>query len=191
MNSVVFVILSLILGGAALLAVAYPILLKGRAAPTATLSAQERLEELLAQRDAAYQALRELSFDHRVGKITDEDFVAFEANLKHTAADALRALDEFEQAADIDLDAYLERTISARKAALSAGGHRCPQCGQPAAAGDKFCAACGAALTVPVPAASGAAGVACRHCGNPLAAGDRFCAACGKPVAEAAPVAAR
>lgn len=189
MNSVVFVILSLILGGAALLAVAYPILLKGRAAPTATLSAQERLEELLAQRDAAYQALRELSFDHRVGKITDEDFVAFEANLKHTAADALRALDEFEQAADIDLDAYLERTISARKAALSAGGHRCPQCGQPAAAGDKFCTACGAALTVP--AASGAAGVACRHCGNPLAAGDRFCAACGKPVAEAAPVAAR
>jgi len=190
MNSVVFVILSLILGIAALLAVAYPILAKNRTAQAPSVSAQEKLDELLAQRDAAYQALRELSFDHRVGKITDEDFVAFEANLKHTAADALRALDEFEQAADIDLDAYLERTISARKAALSAGGHRCPQCGQPAAAGDKFCAACGTALTTTRPAPS-TAGAVCRHCGQPLAAGDRFCAACGKPVAEPAPAAVR
>ncbi|OQA47572.1 MAG: Double zinc ribbon [Chloroflexi bacterium ADurb.Bin325] len=190
MNSVVFVILSLILGGAALLAVAYPILMKGRAAQPAAVSAQERLEELLAQRDAAYQALRELSFDHRVGKITGEDLVVFEANLKHVAADTLRALDEFERAADADLDAYLERTVAARKAALSAGGRACPQCGQPAAADDRFCARCGAELSAAGPAAE-SAGAVCPHCGKPLAAGDRFCAACGKPVAEAAPAAVR
>jgi hypothetical protein len=191
MNSVVFVILSLMLGAAALLAIAYPILVKGRTAQTASLSTQERLEELLAQRDAAYQALRELSFDHRLGKITDEDFTAFEANLKHTAAEALRALDEFERAADIDLDSYLERTVAARKAALNAGGRNCPQCGQPAAASDKFCAACGAAITATGPATISNTGASCRQCGKPLADGDRFCAGCGKPVAEAAPAAVR
>lgn len=191
MNSVVFVILSLVLGVAALLAVAYPILAKTRTARAPAVSAQEKLDELLAQRDAAYQALRELSFDHRLGKITDEDFTAFEANLKHTAADALRALDEFEQAADTDVDSYLERTVAARKAALSAGGRACPQCGQPAAASDKFCAACGAAIATAAPAAVSSTGAQCPHCGKPLAAGDRFCAACGKPVAEAAPAAVR
>lgn len=192
MDSVIFIILALILSLAALAAVAYPILAKARTAQPAAVSAQERLDELLAQRDAAYQALRELSFDHRVGKITDEDFVAFEGNLKHTAASALRALDGFEVEVDGDLDSLIERSVAARRAALSAahpaaGERRCPACGKVAAPNDKFCAACGTLLPATATVALSAAADTCPHCGKPVAASDRFCAACGRATAEAAP----
>ena len=87
-----FIVLAILLTAAALLAVAYPILAKAPAAKPAT-TATESLDELLGQRDAAMQALRELNFDHRVGKISDADFAVFDANLKHEAAETLRALD--------------------------------------------------------------------------------------------------
>jgi hypothetical protein len=113
------------------------------AAPSA---AQETLEELLAQRDAAFQALRDLNFDHRVGKISDEDFAVFEANLKQVAADALRALDEWEQEADRLLEGVVWRQAKARRPAEGESDRRCPECGRLAAPEDKFCASCGARL---------------------------------------------
>ena len=79
-----FIVLAVLLSAAALLAVAYPMLARARAATPAAGAAQETLDELLGQRDATLQALRELNFDHNLGKIGDEDFVAFEANLKQT-----------------------------------------------------------------------------------------------------------
>ncbi len=89
MNPIVFIILAAVLIGVAFYLVALPLIQHARRndSTEAASSEQERLAELLAQRDAAFQALRELSFDHRVGKITDEDFVAFEANLKQNAAE--------------------------------------------------------------------------------------------------------
>jgi hypothetical protein len=194
MNSVVFIILALILSIGALAAVAYPVLARARSPRLAVVSAQERLEELLAQRDAAYQALRELNFDHRVGKITDDDFTAFEDNLKHVAAAALRALDEFEGEVDTDLDSYIERTVAARRAALAGAepARSCPACGHAATPDDKFCAGCGASLSAAAaPPPSTAAAAHCPHCGKPVSPADRFCASCGKPVGRAAPVAVR
>ena len=112
-----FIVLAILLTAAALLAVAYPILSKGSAAKPAT-TAQESLDELLGQRDAAMQALRELNFDHRMGKISDEDFAVFELNLKQHAAETLRALDEWEAQTEDDLDQSLEREIAARRVAV-------------------------------------------------------------------------
>lgn len=178
-----FIILAVLLSFVALLSVAYPIIAAARAPQPATASAQESLDELLAQRDAALQALRELNFDHNVGKITDEDFVAFEANLRRTAADSLRALDRWEAEADLELDRTLEQAVQARKVALAAGGRACPACGRVSAADDKFCAACGAGLA-PVPEPSVPEN-SCSKCGRPFDPGDRFCAGCGQPLPEA------
>ena len=50
-----------------------------------------RLEEA---RDRALAALKELEFDHRTGKVSDEDYRAAVAPLRREAADALRALDD-------------------------------------------------------------------------------------------------
>jgi len=175
-----FIILAILITAAALLAVAYPILSKGGTAKPAT-SAQESLDELLAQRDAAMQALRELNFDHRMGKISDEDYVTFEAGLKHSAAESLRALDEWEAQTQDDLDQALDREIAARKSQLVSGARACPSCGRPAGDEDKFCAICGTALAAaPEPVVLTPAGIVCAKCGRPADSGDRFCAGCGQ-----------
>jgi len=145
------IILTILIAAAALLIVAYPIIARSRETEPAVSPAQEELAELMARRDAVFQALRDLSFDRQVGKVTAEDFAVFEANLKQAAAEALAALDEWEAAADRALDAVLERAIAARRAALAAGNRTCPACGRPAAAEDRFCAWCGTALPAAEP----------------------------------------
>jgi hypothetical protein len=175
-----FIVLAILLTAAALLAVAHPILFKGSAVKQAT-TAEESLDELVAQRDAAMQALRELNFDHRMGKISDEDFAAFELNLKQNAAETLRALDQWETQADDELDQGMEREIAARRAQLAAGSRVCPSCGRNAADADRFCASCGATLVdAPEPVAATPEGVVCSKCGRPAEPGDRFCGGCGQ-----------
>ena len=175
-----FIVLAILITAAALLAVAYPILSKGSARKPAT-TAQESLDELLGQRDAAMQALRELSFDHRMGKISDEDFAMFELSLKQHAADTLRALDQWEAQTADDLDADLELAIAARRSHLAASTQACPSCGRPAADEDRFCAACGAPLEPPPVAVAEQA--TCPKCGRRAEPGDRFCAGCGQSLA--------
>ena len=175
-----FIVLAILITAAALLAVAYPILSKGSATKPAT-TAQESLDELLGERDAAMQALRELNFDHRMGKISDEDFAVFELNLKQHAAETLRALDEWEAQTEDDLDQSLEREVAARQSQLIAGGRACPSCGRPAADDDKFCAICGAALVgCACTGRFAARGIVCAKCGRRADPDDRFCAGCGQ-----------
>ena len=56
---------------------------------------QERLA-LEEQRDQALAALKELEFDHRTGKVSDEDYRALVGELRRDAAEALRRLDRGE-----------------------------------------------------------------------------------------------
>lgn len=172
------IILTIVIVAAAMALVTYPIIAKSRVAQPTAASAEEELAELLARRDATFQALRDLNFDRQVGKVTDEDFVVFEANLKAAAADVLAALDAWEAAADRQLDAMLERAIAARRSAL-VGGRSCPACGRPAAAEDKFCAGCGAALPAIEPKPAPASAQLCPKCGRPTGPADRFCGGCG------------
>jgi hypothetical protein len=53
----------------------------------------ERRLELGEQRDRALLALKELEFDHRTGKISDEDYRALVGEFRRQAAAALRALE--------------------------------------------------------------------------------------------------
>ena len=55
--------------------------------------ARERLA-LAEERDRALAALKELEFDHRTGKITDEDYRRDLGPLRRAAAGALRRVDE-------------------------------------------------------------------------------------------------
>ena len=66
-------------------------------------SADDRLDEAAAgererivlaeERDRALAALKELEFDHRTGKVSDDDYRAQVGPLRRRAAEALRALD--------------------------------------------------------------------------------------------------
>jgi hypothetical protein len=65
--------------------------------------ASDRLDELAPEarrrlalaeeRDRALAALKELEFDHRTGKVSDEDYRAQVGPLRRRAPEALRALD--------------------------------------------------------------------------------------------------
>ena len=48
---------------------------------------------LAEERDRALAALKELEFDHRTGKISDDDYRAQVGPLRRRAAEALRALE--------------------------------------------------------------------------------------------------
>jgi hypothetical protein len=58
--------------------------------------ARQRLA-LAEERDRALAALKELEFDHRTGKVSDEDYRAQVGPLRRRAAEALRALESGEQ----------------------------------------------------------------------------------------------
>ena len=58
--------------------------------------ARQRLA-LAEERDRALAALKELEFDHRTGKISDEDYRAQLGPLRRRAAEALRALEQREE----------------------------------------------------------------------------------------------
>ena len=53
---------------------------------------QERIQ-LAEERDRALAALKELEFDHRTGKVSDEDYRALVGPLRRQAAEALRRLE--------------------------------------------------------------------------------------------------
>jgi hypothetical protein len=56
-------------------------------------AAQQRRLACAEERDRALDALRELEFDHRTGKVSDEDYRTQVGDLRQRAAAALRQAD--------------------------------------------------------------------------------------------------
>jgi hypothetical protein len=54
---------------------------------------EQRRLTLAEERDRALAALKELEFDHRTGKVSDDDYRRLLGPLRRRAASALRALD--------------------------------------------------------------------------------------------------
>ena len=91
-----WLILGAVIAVAAVVLVALPFLREPAAADDrldAPTAEQEERLLLLDERDRALAALKELEFDHRTGKIGDEDYRALVGPLRRAAAEALRALD--------------------------------------------------------------------------------------------------
>jgi hypothetical protein len=61
--------------------------------------AERRRLSLVEERDRALAALKELEFDHRTGKVSDDDYRAQVGPLRRRAAETLRALEPRAQAA--------------------------------------------------------------------------------------------
>ena len=74
--------------------VARPLLRQGREDAAGAPSPEEEARlRLLEERDRALAALKELEFDHRTGKISDEDYRALVGSLRRAAGEALKALE--------------------------------------------------------------------------------------------------
>jgi len=159
-----FLVAALLLLAIAAAAIAWPLLrepdedAEAGSLQEATVAA-DPLDDLLARRDAIYQAIRELRFDYQVGKVSEADYHIFEDQFKIQAVAVLKEIDQLQAAeADGDLDGRLEAEIAAlRRNGHGAGPARvkqpagaarfCSQCGQPVQPGDLFCGACGAVVS--------------------------------------------
>jgi hypothetical protein len=89
-------VLGAILAVAAVVAVARPFLREPAPASDdlGELGELDRRRLTLAEeRDRALYALKELEFDHRTGKISDDDYRQLVGPLRRAAAEALRALE--------------------------------------------------------------------------------------------------
>src|SRR5947207_14377894 len=92
----VWLSLGVVLAVACVIVVALPFLRRpGLSASEDRLGEPDALErrrlELAEERDRALAALKELEFDHRTGKVSDEDYRASVGPLRRRAAEALRA----------------------------------------------------------------------------------------------------
>ena len=130
------------------------------------------ISALQAERDRVINALQELDFDFKLGKIPAEDYPEQRAELLKKGADILRQLDELAPAAAsgrnaetrIEKAAAAKRADSSQKEAAfddddienmiavrrraqkSKSAGFCPKCGKPVLVTDKFCPSCGKAL---------------------------------------------
>lgn len=113
------------------------------------------------------KALRDLDFDHQLGKVSEEDYINLRADLLTRIAATL----EESEKQNASLDAQLEERILAHRQKKLAASKICSQCGAALEPSDHFCRACGAA-----------ADKTCPKCGHPIKASDIFCGKCGAPV---------
>jgi hypothetical protein len=90
------------------------------------------------------RSIKELEFDHAMGKVSDQDFAEMGLRLRTRAAGLLRQLD-----ANASYSSQIEQELARRLAAASPGqtapraGGFCTQCGAATAASSRFCGQCG------------------------------------------------
>lgn len=72
---------------------------------------------LTVERDAIYETLASLDFDHSIGKVNDDDYTVVRGQLMAQAVDVLRQLD----ATGNDLDAQIEEMVRARRSRRRSG----------------------------------------------------------------------
>jgi hypothetical protein len=147
----------------------------------------DRPAEALAERqEAVLAALRDLDFDHEVGKVTEEDYNGQRQALLVEVASVITQLDEGRTGEEADLDEQIEAQILTVRQTLQTNqqhekghqaplpGNTCPTCHRPARPGDLYCAGCGARLAS-----------ACPECGKAVQPTDFYCASCGIELALA------
>ncbi len=127
------------------------------------------LEHLVTQRDATYAAIKDLEFDHTMGKLSDADYKGMRAKYETKAVAILQELDGLKKAQPRRAQSAESADSIEQEVQRLRRGAKCPHCGTPHAENDVFCAKCGTTLR----------GIRCPKCGTRAAIGDMFCAQCG------------
>jgi hypothetical protein len=123
---------------------------------------ETQLANLLAQREAAYQVLRDLDGDFQTGKLAEDDYRPLRVQALAGAAEIVAQLDALEKGVlppaagaspRIEAAPPRRRRITAfervrrKPEAWSDQDRFCPKCGSEHEPDDEFCRKCGVALT--------------------------------------------
>ncbi|MGH8013188.1 MAG: zinc-ribbon domain-containing protein [Candidatus Binataceae bacterium] len=106
----------------------------------------ERLEH---ERGLAMQGLRELEFDHEMGKLEESDYDDLKKVLEARALQAMSELEKLRAQMRASQIRAVPRRVRAAMAASIMPERRinfCPQCGARAAATQNYCAQCGTSI---------------------------------------------
>ncbi len=135
----------------------------------------QEVSSLMAERDRVINALQELDFDFKLGKIPEEDYPVQRAELLQSGTGILKKLDGLGSTAPLDqeegtVESRLEKAAAAgqtdasvkseritddeiesmlaarRKARKTKSAGFCPRCGKSVLTTDLFCTNCGKAL---------------------------------------------
>ena len=168
--------------------VAYPLFTATKEQITPTTDA---LDSLIAQRDSAYDAIRDLDFDYQMGKLSQSDYELLRDKYKARAALALQQIDQIagRDGAEARIEEEVARLRQRRKSAdvvAGAGAASTDDAIEQQVARlrqRRVKATNGDAIEEEVArvraSKSKSANLRCSKCGTPYHAGDRFCAKCG------------
>jgi RNA polymerase subunit RPABC4/transcription elongation factor Spt4 len=141
---------------AAIAFIADPLVRRGRRQRQRSEPVQ-RETEIQAEKAAAYEALSDLEFEYKTGKLSDQHYRELRDGYRARALHLLAASDEL---------------------SVKAGGEvPCLQCAHANLPGSRSCAVCGHELA--------ATERTCDRCGTVARSEARFCAVCGHPIAVA------
>ena len=113
------------------------------------------------RREAVLSALRDLDFDFKTGKVSEEDYTPLRAQLMAEAAHFI----EQEKEEEKKLEALVQSRRTTQRQTFN-----CQHCNAQMEVGQRFCTKCGSAVSQEI----------CSSCGRQNRPGDQFCSACGK-----------
>jgi hypothetical protein len=149
--------------------IAYPLFITRRESLAAPVNP---LEDLAAQRDSTYDAIRDLDFDYQLGKLSQTDYATLRDKYKMRAMQLLQQMDAMHGNDGADVDAEIESQVAqmrrakedtiesevarlrrskndpienqvAQMRAAKRSAARCKKCNTPLAVSDQFCSKCG------------------------------------------------
>lgn len=162
------------------------------------------LSDLLSEHDAVLQALRDLDFDYRLGKLSDQDYQALRAQYTARGVAILQQLDAATGLAgetgvlDEEIEAQVRRlrerpapevAVPAEPAAVSLEEAIEEEVRKLRARPAPAAAPSGKPrpVTRTTSVEAGPTAGRCPDCGQPYLSGDRFCARCGRALARTCP----
>jgi hypothetical protein len=110
-----------------------------------------RAQELEARKAEIYAAIRDIDFDYRMGKLSQEDYETLRDQYKTEAINLMKQIDQVtvsrSRSASSKSDGRGGQAASQQeKTSVESVARFCHQCGQPVVAQDRFCSVCGAKL---------------------------------------------
>jgi rubrerythrin len=125
------IIIEIIIGAAALGAVAWPLINKRAVEDSGPTLSNNEYSALLYRKDAAYMAIKDLEFDYSTSKIDEADYKKMKSSLEAEAIDILKEVESYKSGEPT--------TKTAKKVELF-----CHQCGIALDNSHKYCPSCGA-----------------------------------------------
>ena len=143
------VIVAILVSAAAVAYVAWPLVQPG---PAPVIIEDDRLTDLIGRKDATLTAIKELEFDYRTGKLSDEDYQRMDQRLRRQAIGYIQQIEKLAPEST-RLDGRIEAEILALRKTVNGAASADAGCSARATAG---CAAdSGSGIGTPIAAGCG------------------------------------